>query len=149
MVRAIADQSDVPRFYPHRDRVVLSRTSSLVSFSSPPHPTPPAQNTAFLLTRNRSISARGYHCLYLQNVFMLIFCHPPCRLRLNSAHYNKMRELFGRSRGSRSGLGTGSSAASRSGSFANSGDAAWVKEFHDCLFACLMRYEALQVCVLL
>lgn len=56
------------------------------------------------------------------------------RLRLNSAHYTKMKELFRRARADRTAT---AGAAVRY--------ADWTGEFHDCLFACLMRYEALQV----
>ncbi|CAN0092714.1 unnamed protein product, partial [Ascophyllum nodosum] len=66
------------------------------------------------------------------------------RLRLNSAHYDKMKELFRRTRGEgrpRSGGGTGVLTSEPPASDRN---AAWTGEFHDCLFACLMRYEALQ-----
>lgn len=61
------------------------------------------------------------------------------RLRLNSAHYDKMKELFRRTRAE--------GVSSRAGREATVVDhnAAWMREFHDCLLACLMRYETLQV----
>eukprot|EP00752_Nemacystus_decipiens_P014681 g13077.t1 len=71
------------------------------------------------------------------------------KLRMNSAHYDKMKELFRRAcvQGSAKSLSSWSSAAGtalgRSGKGAPS-PAAWAGDFHDSLFACLMRYEALQ-----
>lgn len=53
---------------------------------------------------------------------------------MNSAHYEKMKELFRRTALARGG-GDGAGGLSSS----------WTSDFHDCLFACLMRYEALQV----
>eukprot|EP00904_Undaria_pinnatifida_P005441 jgi/Undpi1/2026/HiC_scaffold_12.g05412.m1 len=73
------------------------------------------------------------------------------RLRMNSAHYEKMRELFRRTRGyeespasgrTPSGGGSGGGGGGSDGGI-NHGSG-WIAEFHDCLFACLMRYEALQ-----
>lgn len=66
-----------------------------------------------------------------------------CRLRMNSAHYDKMKELFRRAGAQRS-----VSLRSRGGSasLSNQGPLpVWIGDFHDSLFACLMRYEALQV----
>lgn len=78
---------------------------------------------------------------------------PALRLRMNSAHYDKMKELFRRAcvKGTKS-LSSWSSAAGaalghRNSSGGRSGalpPAAWAGDFHDSLFACLMRYEALQ-----
>lgn len=67
------------------------------------------------------------HCL-----LMLARTHA-CRLRMNSAHYDKMKELFRRA------CVQGSSGR---GALPPAG---WTGDFHDSLFACLMRYEALQV----
>ncbi len=58
------------------------------------------------------------------------------RLRMNSAHYEKMKELFRRAALARGGGGGGGGGGLTS---------SWTGDFHDCLFACLMRYEALQV----
>lgn len=63
----------------------------------------------------------------------------PYRLRLNSAHYDKMKELFRRTRAEGVSSRTGRDAA------VVDPNATWTREFHDCLLACLMRYEALQV----
>ena len=60
------------------------------------------------------------------------------RLRMNSAHYEKMKELFRRASLARGGGGAGIGGAGGL-SASRTGD------FHDCLFSCLMRYEALQV----
>ena len=80
---------------------------------------------------------------------------PALRLRMNSAHYDKMKELFRRAcvKGANKSLSSWSSAAGaalghRNSSGGGSGalpPAAWAGDFHDSLFACLMRYEALQV----
>lgn len=56
---------------------------------------------------------------------------------MNSAHYDKMKELFSRSRVEGS--------ARRQASSTEHPPPAWIGDFHDCLFSCLMRYEALQV----
>lgn len=69
----------------------------------------------------------------------LLSCH--LRLRLNSAHYDKMKELFRRARAE----GVGSFVRSSSTSASSDATSEWTGAFHDCLFACLMRYEALQV----
>ncbi|CBJ26613.1 conserved unknown protein [Ectocarpus siliculosus] len=58
------------------------------------------------------------------------------KLRMNSAHYDKMKELFSRSRVE--------GAARRQSSSTEHPPPAWIGDFHDCLFSCLMRYEALQ-----
>ncbi|CAN0204456.1 unnamed protein product [Ectocarpus sp. 12 AP-2014] len=58
------------------------------------------------------------------------------KLRMNSAHYDKMKELFSRSRVE--------GAARWQSSSTEHPPPAWISEFHDCLFSCLMRYEALQ-----
>ncbi|CAM9678153.1 unnamed protein product, partial [Hapterophycus canaliculatus] len=68
---------------------------------------------------------------------------------MNSAHYEKMKELFHRAcfHGAANNLPPSSPAV---GSAAGLGGKTrpflpdWTGEFHDCLFACLMRYEALQ-----
>ncbi|CAM9119404.1 unnamed protein product [Ectocarpus sp. 4 AP-2014] len=58
------------------------------------------------------------------------------KLRMNSAHYDKMKDLFSRSR---------VEGAARWQSFSTEHPPpAWIGDFHDCLFSCLMRYEALQ-----
>ncbi|CAM9597129.1 unnamed protein product [Scytosiphon promiscuus] len=66
---------------------------------------------------------------------------------MNSAHYDKMKELFRRA------CIQGSAKDPPPSSMANAAavdrKAAsvlphWIDDFHDCLFACLMRYEALQ-----
>lgn len=55
---------------------------------------------------------------------------------MNSAHYEKMKDLFSRvhSRAKAEIAPKGAGTKEK-----------WLWEFHDCLFACLMRYEALQV----
>lgn len=65
---------------------------------------------------------------------------------MNSAHYDKMKELFLRTRvGSQQGRGSNSLSSVKPIIFGGDRKAGWLGEFHDCLFACLMRYEALQV----
>ncbi|CAB1121124.1 unnamed protein product [Ectocarpus sp. CCAP 1310/34] len=61
---------------------------------------------------------------------------PVWLLRMNSAHYDKMKELFSRSRVE--------GAARWQSSSTEHPPPAWIGDFHDCLFSCLMRYEALQ-----
>lgn len=70
---------------------------------------------------------------------------------MNSAHYDKMKELFSRAcvNGGKKSLPSRSSATGVALSSSSSRGAlplaAWAGDFHDSLFACLMRYEALQV----
>lgn len=100
-------------------RLCLSRLSASASHHLPP-PTPPPS-----LLRS--------------------FLHGARRLRMNSAHYDKMKELF-----RRAGAQGRARLPSRGGSTASRGHhgsllPVWIGDFHDSLFACLMRYEALQV----
>ncbi|CAM9597240.1 unnamed protein product [Pylaiella littoralis] len=65
------------------------------------------------------------------------------KLRMNSAHYDKMKELFRRA-GAQGIVGLPSRGGSASRGHDGSLPPAWIGDFHDSLFACLMRYEALQ-----
>ncbi|CAN0034104.1 unnamed protein product, partial [Discosporangium mesarthrocarpum] len=62
------------------------------------------------------------------------------RLRLNSAHYTKMKQLF-KSNGFAAGLGDDIGVVRRRNARQEEDS---LRVFHNCLFACLMRYEALQ-----
>lgn len=66
---------------------------------------------------------------------------------MNSAHYQKMRELFRRARGYGGATGREKETPASSRTSPGGGDleSGWTADFHDRLFACLMRYEALQV----
>lgn len=75
---------------------------------------------------------------------LLNYPHDARRLRMNSAHYDKMKELFRRA-GAQGIVGLPSRGGSASRGHDGSLPPAWIGDFHNSLFACLMRYEALQV----